>query len=129
MQGFQQLFESSDCGFIGAHRIEEEEELTVELGYSAIAPIEGKDLIVVDPMLATGNSLLAALELILQKATPRVLHLVFAIAAPEGLENLSKSINIPCKIWVGAVDDHLNRNGYIVPGLGDAGDLLFGNKI
>jgi uracil phosphoribosyltransferase len=129
MQGFQHLFESSDCGFIGAHRIEEEEELTVELGYSAIAPIEGKDLIVVDPMLATGNSLLAALELILQKATPRMLHLVFAIAAPEGLENLSKSINIPCKIWVGAVDDHLNRNGYIVPGLGDAGDLLFGNKI
>ncbi|GJM28723.1 MAG: uracil phosphoribosyltransferase [Cyclobacteriaceae bacterium] len=129
LEGFQQFFESSDCGFIGAHRIEEKEEIAVTLGYSAIAPFAKQDLILVDPMLATGKSTLTALESILQNGSPGMLHLVFAIAAPEGLENLTKCLDIPYKIWVGAVDECLNQNGYIVPGLGDAGDLLFGKKI
>ena len=99
------------------------------MGYHSIAPFDGKDLIVVDPMLATGNSLKASLEIILQKGTPRMLHLAFAIASPEGIENIKQSVKVPYRLWIGAVDECLNQKGYIVPGLGDAGDLLFGNKI
>ncbi len=130
LEGFQELFDQSDCGFIGAHRIEgKKEDIEVSLGYHAIPPFDDKDLVVVDPMLATGKSLLASLELILEKCTPKMLHLVFAIASPEGIENLKQSIKVPYKLWVGAVDEGLNQKGFIVPGLGDAGDLLFGKKI
>ena len=130
VNGFQNYFDESDCGFIGAHRSEgNKEDISVSLGYQAIAPFEGKDLIVVDTMLATGNSLLASLEALLKKGTPGMLHLAFAIASPEGIDNLRQSIKIPFKLWIGAVDERLNEKGYIIPGLGDAGDLLFGNKI
>lgn len=130
LEGFQVFFDQSDCGFIGAHRIEgKKEDIEVALGYHSIAPFDGKDLVVVDPMLATGKSIIASLELILEKCTPKMLHLVFAIASPEGIENLKQSIKVPYKLWVGAVDEGLNQKGYIIPGLGDAGDLLFGNKI
>jgi len=130
LEGFQSYFDQSDCGFIGAHRIEgKKEDIQVSLGYHSIAPFDGKDLIVVDPMLATGNSLKASLEIILQKGTPRMLHLAFAIASPEGIENIKQSVKVPYRLWIGAVDECLNQKGYIVPGLGDAGDLLFGNKI
>ena len=130
LEGFQNYFYDSDCGFIGAHRSEgNKEEISVELGYRSIAPFNDRDLIVVDPMLATGNSLLNSLELILEHGNPKMIHLVFAIAAPEGLEHIKNTMKVPYKVWVGAVDDQLNDKGYIVPGLGDAGDLLFGNKI
>ena len=130
LEGFQLFFDQSDCGFIGAHRIEgKKEDISVSLGYHAIPPFNDKDLVVVDPMLATGTSLLASLELILEKSTPKMLHLVFAIASPEGIENIKQSIKVPYKLWVGALDEGLNQKGYILPGLGDAGDLLFGNKI
>ena len=129
LEGFQLFFENSDCGFIGAHREEVNgEEISVALGYSSIPNFENKDLIVVDPMLATGKSLVSSLEVILDKGTPKMLHLAFAIAAPEGIEYIRQRVKIPHRIWVGAVDDHLNKDSYIVPGLGDAGDLLFGNK-
>lgn len=130
LEGFQHIFDTSDCGFIGAHRSEgNKEDISVSLGYTAIPPFENTDLIVVDPMLATGKSLVGSLETLLKEGTPSMLHLVFAIAAPEGIEHIRKSIDIPFKLWVGAIDDRLNQAGYIVPGLGDAGDLLFGNKI
>ena len=130
LEGFQNYFHESDCGFIGAHRSEgNKEEISVELGYRSIAPFNDRDLIVVDPMLATGNSLLNSLELMLEHGNPKMVHLVFAIAAPEGLEHIENTMTTPYKVWVGAVDDQLNDKGYIVPGLGDAGDLLFGNKI
>ncbi len=130
LEGFQRLFDQADIGFIGAQRIEaKKEDIEIDLQYRSIPPFEGRDLVVVDPMLATGKSLLASLEQILRMGTPKTLHLAFAIAAPEGIENLNRQIEIPYDLWVGAVDDHLNEFGYIVPGLGDAGDLLFGNKI
>lgn len=130
LEGFQMFFDQSDCGFIGAQRIEgKKDNIGISLGYRSIPPFEDKDLVVVDPMLATGKSLLASLELILKMGTPKMLHLVFAIASPEGIENIKRSVKVPYKLWVGAVDQSLDQNGYIVPGLGDAGDLLFGNKI
>jgi uracil phosphoribosyltransferase len=130
LEGFQKFFDQSDCGFIGAHRIEgEQEDIRVSLGYHSIPSYDDKDLVLVDPMLATGKSLLASLELILERGAPKMLHLAFAIAAPEGIENIKQSMKVPYKLWVGAVDQGLNKQGYIVPGLGDAGDLLYGNKI
>jgi uracil phosphoribosyltransferase len=130
LNGFQNYFDRSDCGFIGAQRIEgKKEDNQASLGYYSIAPFDGKDLIVVDPMLATGNSLKASLEVILKKGNPGMLHLVFAIASPEGIEKIKQSVNVPYRLWVGAVDERLNQKGYIVPGLGDAGDLIFGIKI
>lgn len=130
LDGFQNYFDRSDCGFIGAQRIEgKKEDIQVSLGYHSIAPFDGKDLIVVDPMLATGSSLKASLEVILKKGTPGMLHLVFAIASPEGIEKVKQFVKVPYRLWVGAIDERLNQKGYIVPGLGDAGDLIFGNKI
>jgi uracil phosphoribosyltransferase len=79
-------------------------------------------------MLATGNSLLASLEQVLDQATPKMLNLAFAIAAPEGLDNLRKNIKVPFRLCVGAIDQHLNEYGDIVPGLGDAGVLSYGTK-
>lgn len=129
LQGFLDFFEDSDCGFIGASRLEgKKEDIKIDLQYSSIPPFDDQDLVVVDPMLATGNSLLASLEQVLVNGTPKMLHLAFAIAAPEGLANLRENIKIPFRLWVGAIDQHLNEYGYIVPGLGDAGDLSYGTK-
>ena len=130
LEGFQSYFEESDCGFIAAQRVEgNKEDIKIDLHYSSIPPFENRDLVVVDPMLATGKSLLASLERILTQGTPRMLHLACAIAAPEGIENIQSNLKIPCKLWVGAIDKELNSKGYIVPGLGDVGDLLYGDKI
>ena len=130
LDGFQHYFDQSDCGFIGAHRTEgKKEDIQISLGYQSIAAFDGKELIIVDPMLATGNSLMASLEVILKKGTPKMLHLVFAVASPEGIEKIKQSVKVPYRLWIGAVDEGLNQKGYIVPGLGDAGDLIFGTKI
>ncbi len=130
LEGFQDFFDQSDCGFVGASRSEgKTDEITITMGYQALAPFEGKDLIVLDPMLATGKSLVASTEAILQNGKPRSLHFAIAIASPEGIAYLNESIKVPYKLWLGALDERLNQKGYIVPGLGDAGDLLFGKKM
>ena len=82
MEGFQHFFGNSDCGFVGAQRIEKGEHLEALVEYVAVGHIEGKELIIADPMLATGKSLIAALDMILQKGIPKSVHLAFAIAAP-----------------------------------------------
>jgi uracil phosphoribosyltransferase len=130
LEGFQHFFEESECGFIAAQRVEgNKEDITIDLHYSSIPSFENRDLVIVDPMLATGNSLLASLEQVLSLGSPNMLHCVSAIAAAEGIDNIKTNLKIPYKLWVGAVDEELNHSGYIVPGLGDAGDLLYGNKI
>jgi len=130
LKGFQDFFDQSDCGFVGASRSEgKTDEITIDMGYQAFASIEGKDLIVLDPMLATGKSLVASTEAILKSGNPKSLHFAIAIASPEGIAYLNESIKVPYKLWLGALDQRLNQKGYIVPGLGDAGDLLFGKKM
>lgn len=130
LEGFQDYFDKSDCGFVAASRSEGmTDEITISVSYQSIAPFDGKDLIIVDPMLATGKSLVACTEAILKWGTPKSLHFVTAIASPEGVSYLNEAIALPFKLWMGAMDQRLNQKGYIVPGLGDAGDLLFGNKI
>jgi uracil phosphoribosyltransferase len=128
-QGFLNFFDQAESGFIGAFREEGAENLTVNLGYHASPSLDGKVLILVDPMLATGQSCVAALHTLLQHGKPKAIHLVAAIAAPEGVQYLVERISQPYSLWLGTLDDRLNEKAYIVPGLGDAGDLAFGEKL
>jgi uracil phosphoribosyltransferase len=128
-QGFLNFFDQAESGFIGAFREESGAELTVNLGYHASPNLDNKVLILVDPMLATGQSCVESLQTLLQHGTPKSVHLVAAFAAPEGVEHLKKSITVPYSLWLGTLDAQLNAQSYIVPGLGDAGDLAFGEKI
>lgn len=127
-QGFLNFFDPAESGFIGAFREEAIENLTINLGYHASPSLEDKVLILVDPMLATGRSFVAALQTLLQHGTPKAIHLVTAIAAPEGVRYLAENISHPYNLWLGTLDEKLNEKAYIVPGLGDAGDLAFGKK-
>jgi uracil phosphoribosyltransferase len=128
-QGFLNFFDQAESGFIGAFREESGAELTVNLGYHASPNLDNKVLILVDPMLATGQSCVESLQTLLKHGTPKAIHLVAAFAAPEGVEHLKKFITVPYSLWLGTLDAQLNSLSYIVPGLGDAGDLAFGEKI
>ena len=129
-QGFAEVFEQADSGFIGAYRAAEQEGLQQDifLGYSATPALEGRDVMLIDPMLATGSSLLKVWQLLRQSGEPRSLHVAAAIAAPEGLALLQQQLPTGTRYWLGALDERLNAQAYIVPGLGDAGDLCFGSK-
>ena len=128
-QGFLNFFDPAESGFIGAFREESGEKLTVNLGYHASPSLDNKVLILVDPMLATGQSCVESLQTLLKHGTPKAIHLVSAFAAPEGVEYLKKAITVPYSLWLGTLDEKLNSLSYIVPGLGDAGDLAFGEKL
>jgi len=127
-EGFQAMFEQADCGFIGAYRKEGEGELTIQLGYAASPDIEGRTVILIDPMLATGRSLIRSVKELKQWGTPAHIHFAALVAAPEGVEALQREIKTSHTIWTFAIDEKLNEQFYIVPGLGDAGDLCFGEK-
>jgi len=127
-QGFLNFFDQADCGFIGAYRKESGEDLTINLEYLATPGLGGKQLILIDPMLATGKSFVKALHALLKNGTPAHVHLVALVAAPEGLKFVQESVTVPASLYVCAIDENLNDQFYIVPGLGDAGDLSFGEK-
>lgn len=130
-EGFLNIFDQSDCGFIGAYRSPEGADGSFEINmeYVATANINDKDLILIDPMLATGQSLVTSLQALLKYGQPKHVHVAAAFAAPEGIKYLEEHIELPHSFWFAAVDEKLNHKAYIVPGLGDAGDLSFGNKI
>ena len=128
-QGFLNSFDQAESGFIGAFRQEDGGEIGVNLGYHASPRLDNKVLILVDPMLATGTSCVTALKTLLEHGTPKAIHIVAAFAAPEGVEYLSRHLNISYSLWLGTLDEKLNSKSYIVPGLGDAGDLAFGEKL
>ena len=128
-QGFLNYFNQSDCGFIGAYRKEGEKEITINLEYLAAGDLTGREVLIVDPMLATGNSFVRAVNALLSHGKPAHWHLAALVAAPEGIENLKKSISLPASVYTVALDEKLNEQFYIVPGLGDAGDLSFGDKL
>lgn len=133
--GFLEVFDQIDSGFIGAYRAEEN-NLTnssspvIHLDYIASDSLGDKEVLLVDPMLATGNSLIKAYKSMLKTAgKPAKIHFFSIIGTNEGIENLKNNIDIPMSIWVGSVDGKLNDKAYIIPGLGDAGDLSFGIKV
>jgi uracil phosphoribosyltransferase len=128
-QGFLNFFDGADCGFVGAYRVENKNSLAIKLDYIATTEVTNRTLIVIDPMLATGKSLVDSIQSVLKFGTPKEIHIVSLIAAPEGLKFLTANINVPFHTWTCAVDDKLDSNFYIIPGLGDAGDLSFGVKI
>jgi uracil phosphoribosyltransferase len=128
-QGFANFFDDADCGFIGAYRQEREDEIAIQLDYLASADLTNKVVILIDPMLATGKSVINCLEVLLKRGKPSHLHIVSLVAAPEGIKHLQEHVNIPYSLWTCSIDKKLDNRFYIVPGLGDAGDLSFGVKI
>ena len=128
-QGFLNFFDHADCGFIGAYRQEDVNSITIKLSYVATHSLEGKTLILIDPMLATGRSVVDSIQAIMKNGTPSHIHIAALVAAPEGIEYLKENLKIPYSLWTCAVDEHLDENFYIVPGLGDAGDLSYGIKL
>lgn len=130
--GFQDFFDQSDAGFIGAYRQEGTGKITIKLDYAATPSTKGKDVILIDPMLATGRSAIDAVDLICKKGRPEHVHLACMVAAPEGLQYVAENLErtgVPATVWSFAVDERLDERYYIVPGLGDAGDLSYGNRI
>lgn len=128
-QGFLNVYDHADSGFIGAYRKHQSEtDFSIEMGYEALPPIDGKFVIVADPMLATGKSLAKSVEHILAQGMPERIIFAAAIGTPEGIAYLDQHIKVPFDIYLGALDRCLNEHAYILPGLGDAGDLSFGNK-
>lgn len=130
-QGVLSVFDEADSGFIGAYRAPHEKGATIsiEMDYIAIPPIKDKVLVLIDPMIATGNSIIKAINDLMKYGIPKHIHIISAIAAVDGLANLKQNVPLPYSIWTGAVDDNLNDLYYIIPGLGDAGDLSFGEKM
>ena len=102
----------------------------MSIGYSSIPDVEGKVLILCDTLVATGSSMLMAYKELISKGRPSHTHIVSILASVEGLDNLKKHLpQDDVTIWLGGVDDELTAQAYIVPGLGDAGDLAYGKKI
>ena len=128
-QGVLNYFDRADNGFIGAFRqLAEDDTFTIEADYHAVPLVEGETVILIDPMLATGQTLVQAIQLLSQHGTPTQLHIIAAIASAEGVDHV-RTAYPDGQLWLGAIDPHLNQKSYIVPGLGDAGDLAFGPKI
>lgn len=128
--GFMSCFANAEVGFVGISRKGHTmAEIEADLGYIACPNLDGKVLIIVDPMLATGKSLVESLNALKSYGQPKQIHLASLIAAPEGVTYLKQNVAFDCNFWTCALDKELNEKGYIVPGLGDAGDLSFGQKV
>ena len=131
-QGFLQIFDHAENAFLSAYRrVNDKGELEIVAEYMAAPAIEGKTLLVVDPMLATGMSMEVGYLALLRHGKPKHTHLCCAIATPQSIEYMRKALNDrpDVTLWCAAVDPILNEKKYIVPGLGDAGDLCYGTKI
>jgi|TARA_B110000116_G_C16791041_1_gene563797 uracil phosphoribosyltransferase len=129
-QGFLNYFDSSDNCFISAYRKHKKGgDFEVKIEYMSSPDLEGKTVILCDPMLASGSSMILAMEAILSKAKPKHIHIVAIIASAEGVDYVKENIPMQnCTLWLGAEDVEMTAQSYIVPGLGDAGDLAFGEK-
>jgi uracil phosphoribosyltransferase len=129
-QGFLNYFDKSECGFIGAYRsdFDDKDQFDIDMGYLATGDVSNKEIIIIDPMLATGKSIVKAVNRILKKGTPKKIHIVAIIASTQGYRYVRDRVNFSTDFWIADMDDELNNKSYIVPGLGDAGDLSFGKK-
>jgi len=129
-QGLLNYFDHADSAFVSAYRkYSKDKNFFIKLDYISAPPLQDRILIVCDPMLATGGSLAASLEGLLEKGTPKHIHVVTALASEEGISKIMKRFSLKdMTLWIGSIDDELTAQAYIVPGLGDAGDLAFGKK-
>jgi uracil phosphoribosyltransferase len=129
--GFMNIFDNAENGFVSAyrHHPNNDDYFDILVEYQAAPSFENKTLILIDPMLATGQSIVAVLNKLHLDQNPKEIHIAVVIAAPEGIAYLEKNLPANCHLWVAALDDKLNEKNYIVPGLGDAGDLAYGVKL
>ncbi|TDE31532.1 MULTISPECIES: uracil phosphoribosyltransferase [Flavobacterium] len=129
--GFLNYFDNAENGFVSAlrHHPNNDDYFDILVQYQAIADINEKNLVLVDPMLATGQSIVAVYNKLMERGTPKEIHIAVVIAAPEGIAYLEKHLPENCHLWVATLDEKLNEHSYIVPGLGDAGDLAYGEKL
>jgi uracil phosphoribosyltransferase len=128
--GILNYFDQIENAFISAYRLHSsDEEFEIKVEYLATPSLDGKVLILADPMLATGSSLAAVYEVLKKMGDMKQVHLVAVIAAEKGIDFVSQHFPENTHLWVATVDQELNSKGYIVPGLGDAGDLAFGSKL
>ena len=130
-QGLLNYFDKAENAFISAyrHHFNNDAEFEIVVEYFASPSIENKTLLLADPMLATGQSLVAVYEAIKKYGIPKELHIIVVIASKEGIEFIEKYFPENTHLWIAALDNTLNSKCYIVPGLGDAGDLAFGAKL
>jgi len=129
--GILETFDRAENAFISAYRKphSDGDKIEVEVEYVASPSIDNKTLIITDPMLATGSSLVLAYEALLTKGQPSKIHVLCGIASKAGVETVRKYLPENTDIWCAAIDEKLDSNSYIVPGLGDAGDLAYGTKL
>ncbi len=130
--GLLNYFDTAENAFISAyrHHKHDPESFEIIVEYLACPDLEGKTLILADPMLATGQSMVATFEALKPFGTPKEVHLISVIGAQEGVDFVESNFDDnKTHLWIAAIDDKLNDKGYIIPGLGDAGDLAFGKKL
>ncbi len=128
-KGFLDYFDHAQNAFVSAYRkYKEKENFDVFIEYIASPCLDGKTLVLADPMLATGASMELSYRALLTKGTPAKVHVASVIASKAAIDYVKKTFPDTTTVWVGAVDDNINEHSYIVPGLGDAGDLAYGVK-
>ena len=129
--GLLNYFDNADNSFISAyrHHPNNDEEFEILVEYLASPSLNGKTLILADPMLATGRSFVNVLQALEPMGKPEKIHLVSVIGAREGIDYVDKHFPDNSHLWIATIDEELNERGYIVPGLGDAGDLCYGSKM
>ncbi|WP_435413865.1 uracil phosphoribosyltransferase [Polaribacter aestuariivivens] len=130
-QGLLNYFDDAENAFISAyrHHPKNDSDFEIVVEYFASPSITNKTLLLVDPMLATGQSLVAVYEAIKKQGIPKEIHIVSVIGAKQGVDFVKNHFPENTKLWIATIDDQLNEKGYIVPGLGDAGDLAYGSKL
>lgn len=131
-QGFLNVFDKAENAFVSAYRMyinREHTEVGIHTEYMASPSVKGKTLLAVDPMLATGGSMVASIEALLKTGKPKRIHVCCVIAAPEGIEFVKQTLPEDSTIWCAAIDSGMNEHKYIVPGFGDCGDLCYGEKL
>lgn len=128
-QGMLDMIDHAENAFVSAYRKHHKDgSFEIKLEYMSCPDLEGTTLILCDPMIATGASIVLALQELLKNGTPQTVHLATAIASVQGIEHAERMFP-EADIWLGGLDEELTAKSYIVPGLGDAGDLSFGPKV
>lgn len=129
-EGVLRTFDHADSAYISAYRKHSSAEVfEIEVEYMAVPDLDNKIWLLSDPMLATGSSMVAVYKALLRHGKPKQIHILSAIATPEALAFVARNFPTDTQIWVAAIDNELTAQSYIVPGLGDAGDLAYGVKI
>ncbi|MCE2847338.1 MAG: uracil phosphoribosyltransferase [Sphingobacteriales bacterium] len=129
-QGILNYFDHADNAFISAYRKHHKDgSFEISLEYVSTPSLDGRILILADPMLATGASIVTTYKAILERGKPKHTHIVAALGSTSGVEYVKRHMPEEVDLWIGAIDEELTAQSYIVPGLGDAGDLAYGEKL